>query len=266
MQLEPIGTFHCDARYRYDAARQPAVAASAGGYVLLEKGRNFEQALQDLEGFSRVWLIYLFHHNPAWKPMVQPPRSSRKVGVFASRAPHRPNPIGLSCLELISIAGLRLNVGPHDLLDGTPILDIKPYLPYADAFPDAQCGWVGEVHDDPWEVRFSSEAERQLAWLEVAGVSAIRTFVRQQLREHPFNRQRKRIRPISDTLWEIAYRTWRIRYAVNHAARQVRVEHVVSAYTDADLEDGGDLYGDKAQHREFSNTFPVQEDENHPAP
>ena len=196
--------------------------------------------------------------------MVQPPRSSRKVGVFASRAPHRPNPIGLSCLELISIEGLRLNVGPHDLLDGTPILDIKPYLPYADAFPDAQCGWVGEVDDDFWEVRFSSEAEQQLAWLEEAGVSAIRTFVRQQLREHPFNRQRKRIRPISDTLWEIAYRTWRVRYAVDYAARQVRVDHVSSAYATADLEDTQDVYGDKAIHREYRDTFPAQWNEDRP--
>jgi len=255
MPIEPIGTFYCAARYPYDAARQPAIAESSGGSILLEKGHNYEQALQDLDGFSHVWLIYLFHHNPNWKPRVQPPRASRKVGVFASRAPYRPNPIGLSCVELVSIQGLRVNVGPHDLLDGTPILDIKPYLPYADSFPEAKCGWVEDVVNDLWEVRVAPEAEPQLAWLEQAGVPAIRSFLQQQLREHPFNRQRKRIRRLADTHWEIAYRTWRVAYRIDEAARQVTVERVRSAYTDEDLLNSEDRYEDKAQHREFRNTF-----------
>ena len=255
MHLEPIGIFHCAARYPYDAARQSAVAESSGGTILLEKGRNYEQALQDLEGFSHIWLIYLFHHNPNWKPMVQPPRASRKVGVFASRAPYRPNPIGLSCVELISVQGLRVNVGPHDLLDGTPVLDIKPYLPYADSYPETKCGWVDDVANDLWEVRFAPEAERQLAWLEQGGIRALRAFVQQQLREQPFNQKRKRIRQLADTHWEIAYRTWRVDYGVDEAALRVTVERVRSAYTDEDLLSLEDKYEDKAQHREFRNTF-----------
>lgn len=255
MHLEPIGTFHCAARYPYDAARQSAIAESSGGNILLEKGRNFEQALQDLDGFSHIWLIYVLHHNPNWKPLIQPPRASCKVGVFASRAPYRPNPIGLSCVELISIQGLCVNVGPHDLLDGTPILDIKPYLPYADSFPEAKCGWVEDVATDLWEVRFTPEAEQQLAWLEQAGVQAIRAFLQQQLREHPFNQQRKRIRQLAGTHWEIAYRTWRVDYGVDEAARRVMVERVRSVYSDADLLSLEDRYEDKAQHREFRNTF-----------
>ena len=87
MHLEPIGTFHCEARYPYDAARQSPITESNGGKIVLEKGHNYEQALQELGGFSHIWLIYGFHHNQNWKPMVQPPRASRKVGVFASRAP-----------------------------------------------------------------------------------------------------------------------------------------------------------------------------------
>lgn len=257
MHIEPIGTFHCAARYPYDAARQPVIAESSGGHILLESGRNYEQALQDLGGFSHLWLIYLFHHNPNWKPMVQPPRASRKVGVFASRAPYRPNPIGLSCVELVSIQGLRLDVGPHDLLDGTPILDIKPYLPYADSFPEAKCGWVEDVAEDLWEVRFTPEAEEQLAWLEQAGVQAIRAFLQQQLREHPFNQQRKRLRQLDGAHWEIAYRTWRIDYGVDEAARQVIVDRVCSAYTDEDLLSVEDRYEDKAQHRAFRNAFRV---------
>lgn len=255
MNIEPIGTFHCAARYPYDAARQPAMAESGGGYVLLEKGFNYEQALQDLDGFSHIWLIYLFHHNPNWKPMTQPPRAARKVGVFASRAPYRPNPIGLSCVELVSIQGLRVNVGPHDLLDATPILDIKPYLPYADSFPGAACGWVENVPTDQWEVRFTPEAGQRLAWLEQAGVQAISVFLLQQLREHAFNQQRKRLRQLDGAHWEIAYRTWRIGYSVDEAARLVMVESVRSAYTDEDLLSIEDRYGDKAQHRAFRNTF-----------
>ena len=257
MHLEPIGTFHCAARYSYDAARQSTVAESSGGNIVLEKGHNYEQALRDLDGFSHIWLIYVLHHNPNWKPMVQPPRASRKVGVFASRAPYRPNPIGLSCVELISIQGLRVNIGPHDLLDGTPILDIKPYLPYADSFPEARCGWVEEVCKDLWEVRFAPEAEQQLAWLEQTGVPAIRAFLRQQLREHPFNQQRKRIRQLADTHWEIAYRTWRVDYGVYEAARQVTVERIRSGYTDKDLLGPEDRYKDKAQHRDFRTAFPA---------
>ncbi len=255
MHLEPIGTFHCAARYPYDAARQSAIAESSGGNIFLEKGHNYEQALQDLDGFSHIWLIYLLHHNPNWKPMVQPPRAPRKVGVFASRAPYRPNPIGLSCVELVSIQGLRVNVGPHDLLDGTPILDIKPYLPYADSFPEARCGWVEDLSNDLWDVCFATGAEQQLVWLEQAGVPAIRAFLQHQLREHPFNRQRKRIRQLTDTHWEIAYRTWRVNYGVDEIARQVLVERVRSGYTDEELLSSEDRYEDKAQHRDFRNTF-----------
>lgn len=255
MSLAPIGTFHCAARYPYDAARQPAIAESSGGYILLEQGRHYEQAIQDLDGFSHIWLVYLFHHNTHWKPKVQPPRGSRKVGVFASRAPYRPNPIGLSCVELVSIQGLRVNVGPHDLLDGTPILDIKPYLPYADSFPEAKCGWLEEVVEERWEVHFSVEAERQLAWLEQAGVPAMRAFLQQQLCEHSFNQQRKRIRMFDAAHWEIAYRTWRVRYGVDDVARQVLVERICSAYTDEELAQSEDRYADKAQHRGFRDAF-----------
>lgn len=256
MHLEPIGTFHCAARHPYDAARQPAIAECSSGYVMLENGHNYEQALHDLGGFSHIWLIYLFHHNPHWRPMVQPPRASHKVGVFASRAPYRPNPIGLSCVALVSIHGLRVDVGPHDLLDGAPVLDIKPYLPYADSVPEAKCGWVEGIAEDPWEVRFAPQAEEQLAWLEQAGLQAIRAFLLQQLREHPFNQQRKRIRQ-RGAHWEIAYRTWRVDYTADQAARQVTVEKIRSAYTDEALLDVTDQYGDKALHRQFRSTFPA---------
>lgn len=103
-------------------------------------------ALRALEGFERIWLIYVFHMNEGWSALVTPPRGPRiKRGVLATRSPHRPAPIGLSAVELVSIEERMLRVRGVDLLDGTPILDIKPYVPYADAFPSARAGWVDEV-------------------------------------------------------------------------------------------------------------------------
>jgi tRNA-Thr(GGU) m(6)t(6)A37 methyltransferase TsaA len=103
-------------------------------------------ALRSLDGFERIWLVYVFHMNEGWSALVRPPRGPRiKRGVLATRSPHRPCPIGLSTVQLVSIEERMLHVRGIDLLDGTPILDIKPYIPYADAFPNARAGWVDEV-------------------------------------------------------------------------------------------------------------------------
>lgn len=104
------------------------------------------EALRSLDGFERIWVIYVFHMNEGWSALVRPPRGPRvKRGVFATRSPHRPCPIGLSAVRLLGVEGRVLRVQGVDLLDGTPVLDIKPYVPYADAFPDTRAGWVDEV-------------------------------------------------------------------------------------------------------------------------
>jgi tRNA-Thr(GGU) m(6)t(6)A37 methyltransferase TsaA len=246
----PIGTFHGAARYRYDAARQAAVAAESGGRVELCEGRNFEQALQGLEGFSRIWLVYVFHHNAQWKPMVLPPRALQKVGVFATRAPYRPNAIGLSCVELLEVRGRTLELGANDLLDGTPILDIKPYLPYADSFPGAAMGWLEQVNMVQWVLQFQPEAEAALHWLEARGAPAIRGFILQQLSENPFDHKRKRIARVGDNAWEIAYRTWRVRYSMEDV-QSILVRSLHSGYSEEDLCKPEDPHGDKALHRAF---------------
>lgn len=104
-----------------------------------------ESAIRDLSGFDRLWLIFAFHLSEGWKSRVKPPRGGPKRGVLATRAPHRPNAIGLSAVELVAVDGRTLHLRGVDLLDGTPVLDIKPYVPYADAFPDARAGWIDEV-------------------------------------------------------------------------------------------------------------------------
>lgn len=141
--LKPIGHFCCRQSEKYMAPKQPGMGLETG-QIILNPGSNYEQALEDLEGFSRIWVIFLFHRNSSWKPKVLTPRGGSKRGVFSTRSPHRPNPIGLSCVELLKIEGRSLYVNNNDLLDGTPILDIKPYLPYADAFPDSLTGWITE--------------------------------------------------------------------------------------------------------------------------
>jgi len=95
---------------------------------------------------ERIWILAHLHLNQGYNAKVMPPRGPKKKrGLLATRAPHRPNPIGLSAVTLLGVKGNKLSLGPCDLIDGTPILDIKPYIPYADAFPDAKAGWVDEL-------------------------------------------------------------------------------------------------------------------------
>src|SRR5262249_2374077 len=142
LSCQPIGYFHCLKKDRYSLPRQSSEGEKNQGHILLAPHQNFEQALEDLRGFNRIWVIFWFHKNTHWKPKVLTPHGPPKRGLFATRSPHRPNPLGLSCLEIASIKGLKIEVINHDLIDGTPILDIKPYISYADAWPNSQQGWL----------------------------------------------------------------------------------------------------------------------------
>ena len=141
--LKPIGIVESQLKQRYETPHQGVLGGKEISTIHLYPHHNFEQAVKDLEGFERIWIIYLFHLNKNWKPLVTPPRNNgKKVGVFASRAPYRPNNIGLSCVKLKKIDGLKIFISESDILDETPVLDIKPYLPYSDSFPDVNTGWV----------------------------------------------------------------------------------------------------------------------------
>lgn len=255
MQFEPVGVFHCRETRPMDAARQGALAQGNTGHVELFEGHLYEQAVRALDGFERIWLVFAFHQNPNWKPLVWPPRSPRKVGVFASRAPYRPNPIGLSCVRLTGIGQRRVHVADHDLLDGTPILDIKPYIPYADSFPDAATGWLEEVEDRSWTVTLSPGASTQLAWLAENGLDCLEAFLRQQLAERPFDGKRKRIQRLDEQAWQIAYRTWRARFTAQAAACAIRVEAIHSGYSEEERASEEDPYNDKALHQSFAERF-----------
>ncbi len=151
-----IGHVRSPYKERFGTPRQPTVTAQTledralDATIELLPGRNFEQAVQDLASFDYIWVLAWLHLNEHWKPTVIPPRGPKvRRGLFATRSPHRPNPIGLSALRLLKVEGRVLHVRGIDLLDGTPVLDIKPYVPYADAFPGASAGWLDEIGEQP---------------------------------------------------------------------------------------------------------------------
>jgi tRNA-Thr(GGU) m(6)t(6)A37 methyltransferase TsaA len=144
-RLEPIGVVHSPFQWRDEAPRQPGVAAVPNAAIVLRQG--WQNTLQDLAGFSHLWVLAWFHRSRGWKPQIVPPRDTVKRGLFATRAPDRPNPIGLSVVRIVAIFGTRIDIADHDLLDGTPVLDLKPYIPAYDAKPTATAGWVDQLQE-----------------------------------------------------------------------------------------------------------------------
>ena len=151
--FEPIGVVRSPYTERHGTPRQ-SVVRGRGRETHMEEGRVEiftdrvdEKALRDLDGFDRVWLITHLHLNPKWGPLVRPPRGGVRRGVLATRSPHHPNNIGLSAVLLDRVENGVLYVRGLDLIDGTPVLDIKPYVAYCDAFPDSSAGWVDELDE-----------------------------------------------------------------------------------------------------------------------
>lgn len=251
MKLEPIGFFESAQIEPYQAGRQPD-ELGLFGKIKLESGNNFEQALQDLDGCSHIWIIFGFHHNENWKPLVQTPRSTKKIGVFATRAPYRPNPIGLSLVELHSIDKLTLNIGPNDILDRTPIFDIKPYHPEYDSVAHAKINWLDNSTHAAHQIMFSPFAESQIEFLEKNGLNEIRSFILRQLEFDPINKNKKRVEQNSH-YWTLSYRTWRIDF--NQTENQIGILSIRSGYNEEELISFEDKYSDKKLHRLFSKEF-----------
>jgi tRNA-Thr(GGU) m(6)t(6)A37 methyltransferase TsaA len=165
--FEPVGILHSCFKEKFGIPRQPGLVPEARAVLELLPPYNREEAVRGLEGFSHVWLTFVFHARlgEPWSPTVRPPRlgGNRRVGVFASRSPLRPNPIGLSAVALERIEAAPGKVLLHlkgiDLLDGTPVLDIKPYLPYADIIPAATGGFAPAPPATPFSVNFSPAAQ-----------------------------------------------------------------------------------------------------------
>lgn len=164
--FEPIGTIHSCFKEKFGIPRQPGLVTEARATLELLPPYNREEAVRGLEGFSHLWVVFVFHASmqEEWKPTVRPPRlgGNRRLGVFATRSPVRPNPIGLSVVTLEKIvceAGrVELHLKGIDLLDGTPVLDIKPYVPYVDSIPYASGGFADEAPAASFSICFSQQA------------------------------------------------------------------------------------------------------------
>jgi len=139
LRLRPIGIIRSPFPEPKGTPIQPAYAADARGEVVLDD--EYAEALADLEGFERIWLVYWLDRSGPWKPRVVPYRDTVEHGLFATRSPNRPNPLGLSVVRLLGRTDNVLQVAGVDVLDGTPLLDIKPYVPRFDAHPDSRAGW-----------------------------------------------------------------------------------------------------------------------------
>lgn len=171
MNIQPVGILHSCFKEKFGIPRQPGIAKSATATLELLPPYNVEEALRGIEEFSHLWIVFAFHRSvcETFQPTVRPPRlgGNTRVGVFATRSPFRPNPIGLSVVELKSIKGTTLELAGGDFLDGTPVLDIKPYIPYADSIPEAHGAFADAAPEPANTVTFLQEAQAVFQTLKI---------------------------------------------------------------------------------------------------
>lgn len=188
--IEPIGVIESPYKEKFAVPRQPRLVPAAKSRVRLTGNANSPEAVRGLELFSHVWLLFLFDQNleAGWKPTVRPPRlgGNERIGVFASRSTFRPNGIGMSAVEVQGISKkgdqIYLDLGSVDLVDGTPVIDIKPYIPYSDSIPTAQGGYA-DNEPETCSVSFSSPA---LAVLNKhSDTEYVKTVIEQVLAQDP---------------------------------------------------------------------------------
>jgi tRNA-Thr(GGU) m(6)t(6)A37 methyltransferase TsaA len=162
IQYEPIGMIRTPFKSVSGMPIQPVGAGKIGGTVVV--AAKYRAGLKDLQGFSHIILLYHFHKSRGYQPRVIPFLDARPRGLFATRAPARPNPIGLSVVRLVGIKGRKLSVEGIDVLDGTPLLDIKPYVPEFDSPPSVRTGWFqkhrAKVRTRKADSRFTSKSRR----------------------------------------------------------------------------------------------------------
>jgi tRNA-Thr(GGU) m(6)t(6)A37 methyltransferase TsaA len=172
MEIKPIAFIKTEFPEKFGIPRQSGLAKDLRGRIIFEPQFRNPDALRGLEGFSHIWLIWEFSANRTtreWQPTVRPPRlgGNTHLGVFATRSPFRPNPLGLSCVEIDRIdlftdEGPVITVKGADLMDGTPIYDIKPYIRYADSRQQALCGYVDSLEERSLKVVFPSELSSRI--------------------------------------------------------------------------------------------------------
>ena len=190
--LKPVARVRSPYREKFGVPRQSGLVEAACGWLEMLPPWDDPAAFEGIEGFDHLWVIFGFHAcGGEWRLRVRPPRlgGNREVGVFASRSPFRPNNLGLSLLRFEGLerdaAGLRLRVSGLDLVDDTPVYDIKPYLPYADAVAGARGGFAAEPPAPRLKVRFAPAARRVLETLDAEAAAALERLAVQTLALDP---------------------------------------------------------------------------------
>lgn len=205
LELKPIGVIRSCFTEKFGVPRQSGMIREARGVLKLNPEPEFKDALRHLERFSHIWVLFHFHQHgdKPWRPMIRPPRldAPRTVGVFASRSPHRPNPVGMSAVKLDSIdweatGGIELHLSGIDLLNETPVFDIKPYLPYADSIPEANSGWAESTIPE-YEVTYAAETQEALRTLEAERPGA-QALITEMLKFDPRPTSQRRASPIEN--------------------------------------------------------------------
>ncbi|EBC3064332.1 tRNA (N6-threonylcarbamoyladenosine(37)-N6)-methyltransferase TrmO [Salmonella enterica] len=197
-QFEQIGVIRSPYKEKFAVPRQPGLVKSACGELHLIAPYNQADAVRGLEAFSHLWVLFVFHQtmDGGWRPTVRPPRlgGNARMGVFATRSTFRPNPIGMSLVALKGIEcrkeSVILKLGSLDLVDGTPVVDIKPYLPFAEALPDAAASYAQQAPIAEMPVSFTAEVAQQLTTLE-RRYPQLRTFICDVLAQDPRPAYRK---------------------------------------------------------------------------
>lgn len=259
--VRPIGFLRSGKTVKFQASHQPSEDRLERNVLELGANCGYERALQDLAGFSRVWLLWWFHRNTEWRPLVLPPRGpAQRRGLFATRSPHRPNPLGLTAVPLIEVRGRSLILGACDLMDGTPVLDIKPYIAAYDSFPEARAGWWEEVEASlnvppKYEVRFLPLAETQAEWLGTAWGIDFRPRMIELLSRDPSQHRSRRIRRRGDTRLVIGCGAWRAVFFTEGS--DVTIESLEPAYPARFLRDRLQNYvSDRAAQLAYLERWP----------
>ncbi|KNC92442.1 tRNA (N6-threonylcarbamoyladenosine(37)-N6)-methyltransferase TrmO [Trabulsiella odontotermitis] len=225
-QFAQIGVIHSPYKEKFAVPRQPGLVKSQGGELHLLPPYNQAEAVRGLEDFSHLWVLFVFHQtmDGGWRPTVRPPRlgGNARMGVFATRSTFRPNPIGMSLVELKGIHCQKdqviLQLGSLDLVDGTPVVDIKPYLPFAEALPDATASYAQQAPQAEMSVSFTEDVEAQLQQLEKR-YPQLKTFICDVLAQDPRPAYRKEEE--SGKTYAVWLLDFNVRWRVNHQGFEV---------------------------------------------
>jgi tRNA-Thr(GGU) m(6)t(6)A37 methyltransferase TsaA len=261
LELTPIGIVHSPWREKHSAPRQPSEAKGVEGTIELWDEGPYEHAVSDLHEWSHIWVLFWFHLNTQWHAKVLPPRSTQKRGVFATRSPHRPNPLGLSVLTLRRVEGRVLHVSDIDMLDETPVFDIKPYVAYTDAVTHASAGWLAsqqQVEADPgphYRVLLGERAQLQLAWLTPRIAFDLWGLAKDVLEDGPTPHPYRRI-SVRDGRSILAVKDFRLHFSIEGDI--VHVHEIFSGYRARVLADASAKPRDTTPlevHRAFVQQF-----------